>query len=653
MRHHTAFLAVVLLGMRPPAVLAAQATNPPYLSEMPPVERILREIRGADADQTAARQMGTFLQFKGMIETMAGGRRYRNELTPDEQRLIGAYYGAYWEIAKTKPEYQKFTGLKGFDIDPAWRKQLFDQYFSPEFRAVYDGVEADYARRIAARAKADTQSMMRARAEVAEYEQKQSAKGQEQRTLARCIASGRTESQCLSEGLVKGFKDLFAAALPTALTKTVTGLRMSGVYAGQSGVGITFWDPHAVVACGQLVADERAYAVAIKGNQLAISIGTSPKIFEVLQGESPLVVLTLGADGRLTGPGPTDITGRVIVGYREWTRHYDDGRVVPMREAIYENRTVRCDVGLLPLNGASPAIVTVSQGLEVAFNVLSGEQAIPKPAPTGLRLSGEFGTQDAFDLEFHSHAVIVGCGEAVVARDYAVRVQGAQVVVRVQHGATPFTITYRPDGMLAGTGSVPVTGRKLAGTDANGDLVWAPAAGTCSLGVLAPAGQPGTTAQVAATPTPAPSASVAAPVAAGAVANATLSLATGFPTAPNGANPLKESGFFLNRTSLESNLAAAVKPAPGSTALKTIIAACERQAPECSRLVPALTTNGVAVLRTDAGGNGQFAPVPAGTYFLVGVTVYEKRPVIWDLRVDLKPGANSVTLDLHNAAVGN
>ncbi len=648
MRHPT-LLVVPLLVTLLPTVLAAQATNPPYLSEMPPVERVLREIRGSDPDETAARQMGTFLQFKAMIETMAGGRRYRNELTPDEQRLIQAYYTAYWEISKTKPEYQKFTGLKGFDIDPAWRNELFQKYFSAEFRGVYDGVEADYARRIAARAKADTQNMMRARAEVAEYQQKQEAKGQEQRALARCIASGRSEQQCLSEGLVKGFKDLFGAALPTALTKTVVGLRMSGTYTGQRGVGVTFWDPHAVVACGELVPDERAYTIAIRNGQLAVSVGTSPKIFEVLQGESAPVVLTLGADGRLTGPGPTEFTGRVQVGTRTWTRHYDDGRVVPMSEPIYENRTVRCTFGALPLTGASPPIGTVSQGLEVAFNVLAGEQAIPKPAPTGLRLNGEYGSQTAFDLEFHSHAVIVGCGDAVVARDYTVQMQGGQVQIRVAHAGAPFAVTFRPDGMLAGSGSVPVTGRTLVGTDANGELVWAPAAGTCNLGVLAPAGQPGTTAEVAATPAAAPSTSVAAPVAAGATANATLTVAAGLPAIPG--QPPRETAFFLRRTSLESTLTAALKAVPGTSAIKTVVAACERQAAECSHLAPALATDGVAVLQTDLEGIGQFSPVPAGSYYLIGLSAYGKGLVVWDMKVTLTPGANRLVLNLNNATV--
>lgn len=151
---------------------AAQATNPPYLSEMPPVERVLREIKGATPDETAARRMGTFLQFKDIIQDMASYRFYRNQLTADEKRLIQVYNNAYLEIARTKPEYQKFTGLKGFDIDPAYRAELFEKFFSATFRAKYEEVDSTFRRNIVARAKADTQNMLQFRAEIAELEQK-------------------------------------------------------------------------------------------------------------------------------------------------------------------------------------------------------------------------------------------------------------------------------------------------------------------------------------------------------------------------------------------------------------------------------------------------------------------------------------------------
>ena len=69
----------------------AQATNPPYLSQYPSAARVKAEIKGTDAMDTAARQMGAFWQLQKIIETLSGLRWARNELTPAEGRLLGEY----------------------------------------------------------------------------------------------------------------------------------------------------------------------------------------------------------------------------------------------------------------------------------------------------------------------------------------------------------------------------------------------------------------------------------------------------------------------------------------------------------------------------------------------------------------------------------
>jgi hypothetical protein len=632
------------------APLLAQATNPPYLSELPPVERVLRDITGSTADETAARRMGTFLQFKEMIEKMAGDRFYRRQLTADETRLIGVYYAAYWEIAKTKPEYQKFTGLKGFDIDPKWREELFTRYFSAAFKGKYENVEADYAQRRAARARADTQNMLQTRAEAAAAQQQMQGGGggggqnPGVRQLARCVASGRSESQCLSEGLVKDFRSMFGSLLPGG-KGAPTGLRISGVYSSGTGVKLTFWDEHVVLACGPLVADERAYSVDLKSNQLVIGVRTSPKVFELLQGASQPVLLTMGPDGRLTGPGPTDITGRVQVGTRTWTRHYDDGRVVPMSEPVYEKRIERCNVATLALTGAAPAIGTVSEGISAVFTLLSGgeDTAGIKPAPPGLRLSGEYGSQSTFDLEFHPHAVVVGCGEAVVARSYTVQVQGGQLLVRVQHEPTPFTLSYQPNGTLVGSGTLSVNGRVIVGRNQD-ELAYAPKSATCAIGVIAPAGQPqpaGNGSGAASSVTPAASAG-----------SAVLSLESGFPTLAGSANPLAGKTFLLLDVSLESAVTSAgLKVPAGTPVAKAVGAACANgMSPECQLVGTAMNSHSKASGKADANGKLQFAALPAGTYYLVGSASYNGLPILWNLKVELKPGANSVTLEQRTAS---
>jgi hypothetical protein len=52
-------------------------------------------------------------------------------------------------------------------------------------------------------------------------------------------------------------------------------------------------------------------------------------------------------------------------------------------------------------------------------------------------------------------------------------------------------------------------------------------------------------------------------------------------------------------------------------------------------------------------GNGKIATLPAGTYYLFGFAIDNRQPMMWDVRVDLKPGPNAITLDRRNATLLN
>jgi hypothetical protein len=59
----------------------------------------------------------------------------------------------------------------------------------------------------------------------------------------------------------------------------------------------------------------------------------------------------------------------------------------------------------------------------------------------------------------------------------------------------------------------------------------------------------------------------------------------------------------------------------------------------------------VKEVTTDFGGRARFEGVPVGGYYIFGATVRVGRSaVVWNLPVELKPGANSTVLDQHNAA---
>lgn len=64
----------------------------------------------------------------------------------------------------------------------------------------------------------------------------------------------------------------------------------------------------------------------------------------------------------------------------------------------------------------------------------------------------------------------------------------------------------------------------------------------------------------------------------------------------------------------------------------------------------ALKPHIIQSVTTDFGGKASFEPVPPKVYYLMGFNETPRGYAIWNLKVDLKPGQNSVTLDQNNAA---
>lgn len=79
---------------------------------------------------------------------------------------------------------------------------------------------------------------------------------------------------------------------------------MNGVYPGLNRFGLKFGPAAVAVTCGALIPEGHAYTVGTNGNLILVTIQNEPK---------PILV-ALRPDGRLVGPGPTDIKGRVAVG---------------------------------------------------------------------------------------------------------------------------------------------------------------------------------------------------------------------------------------------------------------------------------------------------------------------------------------------------
>lgn len=137
---------------------------------------------------------------------------------------------------------------------------------------------------------------------------------------------------------------------------------------------------------------------------------------------------------------------------------------------------------------------------------------------------------------------------------------------------------------------------------------------------------------------------------------AVLSVASGFPTPPGAANPLagrtvvlfRESfgGFLRRKGMFQGPPGAVVRQSP----LGVWAEACKMGSPACQQALYEMRPNSVSETRTDAAGRATLPAVPPGTYYLFTVAAHNRQFLVWDLRIDLRPGANSVTLDERNTA---
>ncbi len=218
-------ILAALPGVVPCRYLEAQKLNPPYLGEMPTVARVLREMQGKDAQDTAERQMGAFWQLRQILYDLAlSQHRNRNNVTPDESRIADAYDVAYSE---TRLKAKVTRG--GYDVDPEFRHELFQKFFSPAFQAEYAKANAIFAQRheeYLRREKA-AQARIDGRAKSSEGAA-QPGKGEEPMGFDKLIQaasdlfkSANTQSQTTQAGAAA--KPLSAAEAQAATNESKTG----------------------------------------------------------------------------------------------------------------------------------------------------------------------------------------------------------------------------------------------------------------------------------------------------------------------------------------------------------------------------------------------------------------------------------------------
>ena len=507
--------------------LFAQGNAPNYLAEMPSVGRVMEAMRTSDPDETAARQMAAFTHLKNMIEKLAGPRFPKNQLTPEENKLRQTYYTAYWQIAKSKPQYGSFNAMRGLDIDIKFRDEVIQRCFPGSFAAEYskltgqsvaenkafhDQGAAARAEREQARADQAAKDTPTQKITVADIQAELASGGSkdpQELAMRRCIAAGRLPSSCTGNALLGSVSNMISSALSgvtgtsknTANVPPDAGPNMSGVFQGAANWRLDFIDGGVLVNCSFLSPNEETYSLAFRSAGAVLTINSKP---------SPLV-LNLHADGTITGPpGAVTLDGVIASGYHTGL-HNASGQEVTASEAMHSSQPVYNDSGIevrdpsavngystfSPRRATCPAINLTSKGASVGIqtmqmNVLKtafgGNAGLP--TPVGIRMHGIFAAATTgFSLQFFPESVIVGCGPiSARAYPYAVSATAVGGLIKIDAADHPLSVAIRADGSLdPGSGPYQVHGRIMTGQTVSDNYTFLPAENTCNLALLTPA----------------------------------------------------------------------------------------------------------------------------------------------------------------------
>ena len=400
-----------------------------------------------------------------------------------------------------------------------------------------------------------------------------------------------------------------------------TGLLMNGNYKGE-GFGVALSAASATVHCGGLTFQERKYTVQRNGPQVVVTLENEPKA----------IVLTLRPDGKLAGQGPMTVSGQVQVGTKT-VPVYDSANPAAYGSGvvrIYEPKSVRCTVGALVATGTAFTTGTSVNDAMSAFGMGSGARIKVTP---GLRLNGQFVGQGG-SIEFDEDSAKIKCGQSASEHAYAVEPSGNQIVVKIDGGGT---LEIAPGGQLVGQGGN----------------------GGCNLGTLALAG--GAASNMASTSGVRAPASAAAPATANAVTaapasptvagtSAVLALASGLATPAGGKNALVGHTFVLSREDFATVLTkAGFRPPAGTPVIAGWAQACKSGSPVCQQGLKAMGAASLKAVTLDPSGKANFPEMPPGVYYLFGSTRYGSGALLWNLRIDLKPSGQTLTLNERNA----
>jgi hypothetical protein len=467
---------------------------------------------------------------------------------------------------------------------------------------------------------------------------------------------------------------MISSVLPSAGGKEPTpGPEMAGVFQGADNWRLDFIDGGVLVNCAFLSPNQESYSIVFRSTGAVLTIDTTPK---------PLV-LAIHADGTITGPGPVTIDGVVASGtsgpdpnassgytdkygmslsnsqaasssevYQNGQQHYGPVNPGGGSYTTFAPRRATCPALNLTSKGAGTGVQTMETNLlKSAFGGDTGP-----PTPAGIRMHGIFAASTGFSAQFFPESVVLGCGpDSARAYPYAVVASGSGATIKVDVPDHPLTMPLRPDGSIdAGSGPYQVHGRIVTGQNDDGDFTFAPMEETCSLALLTPSKEIPSSGGVAGTAAMMATASskgsgLSTPQA--PLGNATLSIVSGIPAQPGVPNPLAGRPYLLLRDSYGDAMAkGGVSVPPGVSPYTYVGQVCAAgKTPDCQTILNAINVNAASAVRADANGSGTMPGVPPGTYYLMISTLYNNHVVVWGQAVQLRAGANSVTLNPRDA----
>jgi hypothetical protein len=322
------FLAA-LLSLACVVDLFGQTASADYTSDLPSVERVKAEIKGSDPTDTLARQVAVFTYLQAYVERIKYNRSISGPYTPGEQRVIAAYSLAAYQMSQdyakthTSDEAKAFERLHGqYEMNSDFYKDWSKRLIGPQSAAAYHGMESE----IGVRQQAHVDNIKRANEEARVHTTNAQGLSSDPTAVTphRCLELGGNTAACMGKSFVGGLMSMVGLDSSTmqALTgPSRAGVVLSGQYGSRSALpSISFGAESAAIQdCGKLVADGHRYSLRRGADLLDI----------VILNEPSAIVISMRPDGGLTGPGPVDVKGRIIIGYHtEVSQAYVDGRAV-------------------------------------------------------------------------------------------------------------------------------------------------------------------------------------------------------------------------------------------------------------------------------------------------------------------------------------